>query len=201
VGVAAALVALVLALLLWPDGGGTTSSGKTVAAATTPSSRPRSPAPSTSPDDALHRGLTPSPTPTSRKTGKKSPANRKAVGCRDYARTYGLPGTGTVIFKGTICRTVYSGTFVLADTKPKDDFEVCAQLRGHLKGSPGGFISTALISSKDHGVQSVDNGPTVRFGAATKRTEDWVQLNAGRCRRSGKTLKSSWQTHERLATG
>ncbi|MCO5970690.1 serine/threonine-protein kinase [Actinoallomurus soli] len=201
-GAATALVALLLALLLWPDGGGAEDSGKTMAVATTPSSRPSSPASGTPTDDSLRGGRTPTPTPTPGRTKKKSSARPKAQGCRDYSRAYGLPGgAGTVIFKGTVCRTAYSGTFVLADTKPKDGFEVCAQLRGHLKGSPGGFISTPLISSKGHGVQSVDNGPTVRFGATTKRTEDWVQLNAGRCRRSGSTLTSSWQTHERLATG
>ncbi|GAA0326772.1 protein kinase [Actinoallomurus spadix] len=199
-GAATALVALVLTLLLWPDGDGATGSQKAAAVAATPSPRSSSPAPGTSPDDTLRRGGTPAPTPTPGRSKKKGSAGAKA-GCRDYARAYGLPGTGTVIFKGTICRRVYSGTFVLADTKPKDGFEVCAQLRGHLTGSPGGFISTALISSRTHGVQSVDNGPTVRFGAKTKRTEDWVQVNAGRCRRSGKTLTSSWQTHERLATG
>ncbi|MEV5711718.1 protein kinase [Actinoallomurus sp. NPDC052274] len=197
-GAATALVALLLAVLLWPDGGGSASPGKTVAVAATPSSQPSSPA-STSPDDALHQGRTPTPTPT--RTKKKSSTGSKAPGCRDYTRTYGLPGAGTVIFRGSVCRTVYSGTFVLADTAPKDGWEVCAQLRGHLTGSAGGFISTALLSSKGGGVQSVDNGPTVRFGAKTKRTEDWVQLNAGRCRRSGKNLTSSWQTHERLATG
>ncbi|MFL6056934.1 MAG: serine/threonine-protein kinase [Actinoallomurus sp.] len=196
---ATALVALGLAVFLLPDGGSAASPGRTVAAAETPSPQPSSSTPSTSPDDALRQGRSRAPSPTP--TKKRSSPSPKGPGCREYTRTYGLPGTGSVLFKGTICRTVYSGAFILADTAPKDAWEVCAQLRGHLTGSAGGFISTALISSKGGSVQSVDNGPTVRFGATTKRTEDWVQLNAGRCRRSGGTLVSSWQTHERLATG
>jgi hypothetical protein len=184
---------------LWPDGGSAATPGKTVAAAATPSPPPSSSPPSTAPDDALLQGRTrrPSPTPTKKK-GSPGP---KGPGCRAYTRAYGLPGAGTALFKGIVCRTGYSGTVVLVDTAPKDKWEVCAQLRGHLAESPGGFIGTPLISSKGGSVQSFDNGPTVRFGAKTKRTEDWVQLNAGRCRRSGGKLASSWQTHDRLATG
>ncbi|GAA4628654.1 hypothetical protein GCM10023196_045940 [Actinoallomurus vinaceus] len=196
-GAVTALAAVVLAVALWPDGGSAATSPKTVAAAATPS--PSSSAPNTPPNDALLQSRTPHPSATPSKK-KQSPAP-KGPGCKGYTRAYGLPGTGTVLLKGTVCRTAYSGTLVLVDTAPKDQWQACAQLRGHLTGSPGGFISTALIASKGGSVQSFDNGPTVRFGAKTKRTEDWVQLNAGRCRRSGGKLVSSWQTYERLAPG
>ncbi|MEV0407244.1 serine/threonine-protein kinase [Actinoallomurus sp. NPDC050550] len=191
-GAVSALAAVALAVALWP-GGSAAVPPKTVAAAATPSPQSSSSAPNTPPNDTLSQNRSPHPsaTPT------PSP---KGPGCKDYTRAYGLPGTGTVLLKGTVCRTAYSGTLVLVDTAPKDQWQACAQLRGHLTGSPGGFISTALIASKSGAVQSFDNGPTVRFGAKTKRTEDWVQLNAGRCRRSGGKLVSSWQTHERLST-
>ncbi|GAB3967007.1 hypothetical protein GCM10029978_033410 [Actinoallomurus acanthiterrae] len=196
-GAVTALAAIALAVSLWPDGGSAAIPPKTVAAAATPSPQPSSSAPNTPPNDALSQNRSPSPSATPKKT---SPAPN-GPGCKSYSRAYGLPGTGTVLLKGTICRTAYSGTLVLIDTAPKDQWQACAQFRGHLTGSPSGFISTALIASKGGAVQSFDNGPTVRFGAKTKRTEDWVQLNAGRCRRSGGKLVSSWQTHERLATG
>jgi hypothetical protein len=140
-----------------------------VAAAATPSPQPSSSAPNTRPNDALSQNRSPHPSATPSK--KTSPAP-KGPGCKDYTRAYGLPGTGTVLLKGTICRTAYSGTLVLVDTTPKDRWQACAQLRGHLTGSPGGFIGTALIASKGGTVQSFDNGPSVRFGAKTKRTED-----------------------------
>ncbi|WP_433174126.1 serine/threonine-protein kinase [Actinoallomurus sp. CA-150999] len=194
-GAATALAAVALAVALWPDGGSAAVRPKTLAAAATPSPQPSSSAPNTPPNDALSQNRSPHPSATP----SKSPTPKRP-GCKDYTRAYGLPGTGTVLLKGTVCRTAYSGTLVLVDTAPKDQWQACAQLRGHLTGSPGGFISTALIASKSGAVQSFDNGPTVRFGAKTKRTEDWVQLNAGRCRRSGGKLVSSWQTHERLAT-
>jgi hypothetical protein len=57
------------------------------------------------------------------------------------------------------------------------------------------------MSSRNGGVQGFDNGPKVRFGPASTRTEDWVALNVGRCKGSGAGMRSAWQTHDRLAAG
>jgi hypothetical protein len=83
---------------------------------------------------------------------------------------------------------------------PKDGWDICLQLRGHITGGPSTYVST-IVSSHDGRMRAFDNGPKARFGAKTKRTEDSVTVNVGRCRGSGAGVQTSWQTQQRLAAG
>jgi hypothetical protein len=127
-------------------------------------------------------------------------AKRPAKGCRDYQRTYNVPHAGSALLKVSVCRQDYKGTATLTDTAAKDGWDVCLQLRGHVTGADPTYVSTVL-SSKDGHVRSFDNGPRARFGAKSKRTEDYVDVNVGQCRTSGAFTITSWKTQDQLAAG
>jgi serine/threonine protein kinase len=192
-GAAVVVAGAAVAVPLWPDGGDAATAPPVRAAVTVPST----PTPTPTRAAVTHRpqlnGVR-SGAPVAK--AKKKPAK----GCRDYERTYSVTHAGSVRLKVSVCRGAYTGTAVLTDTAPKDGWDVCLQLRGHLTGAPESYISTVL-SSRDGRVRGFDNGPKTRFGAKTKRTEDFVVLNVGRCRGSGNGMQTSWQGQTRLAAG
>lgn len=193
-GVAVVAAGAAVAVPLWPDGGDAATAPRVRAAAETPGASPRSrPRPS-----ARQPQLTGVRSGVPRSTASKQ--KKPAEGCRDYRRAYSVTGAGSALLTVSVCRTVYTGTATLADTTPKDGWDVCLQLRGHLAGTPAGFVST-VVSSRDGTVRGFDNGPKARYGASTPRTEDFVKVNVGRCRGSGRALQTSWQFRQRLATG
>jgi predicted Ser/Thr protein kinase len=192
-GTAVVVAAAALAVPLWPHGGDAATSPKTRAA-----SAPDTPTPTPTTHDPQARAIIRSASP---KPVKKHSPKPSTGGCRDYSRAYGVTNVGTVLVKASVCRGVYSGSAVTVDTASKDGWDVCLQLRGHVAGPGNIFISTPIMSSRQGGVHSFRNGPTLRFGSKSTRTEDWVVLNAGKCRGSGAKTQSTWQTHDRLATG
>jgi serine/threonine protein kinase len=190
-GAAVVVAGAAVAVPLWPGGGD---------AATAPPVRTAVTAPSTP---------TPTPTPVTHRpqlNGVRSgapiakPKKKPAKGCRDYQRAYGVTHAGSVLLKVSVCRGAYTGTAVLTDTAAKDGWNVCLQLRGHVAGTADNYISTVL-SSRDGRVRAFDNGPKARFGPKTTRTEDSVAVNVGRCRGSGASIQTSWQTQDKLAAG
>jgi predicted Ser/Thr protein kinase len=192
---AAVVSTVAVAVPLWPHGDDAATSPKTraVGAPYTPPPTSATPAPQA-------RGIVRSASPKAVK-GKKHSPKPATGGCRDYSRAYGVRDVGTVLVKVTVCRGVYSGSAMTADTAPKDGWAVCTQLRGHVTGPGNIYISTPILSSRDGGVHGFTNGPSVRFGAKTTRAEDWVALSAGKCRGSGTKVQSAWQTHDQLAAG
>jgi predicted Ser/Thr protein kinase len=191
-GAAVVVAGAAVAIPLWPDGGDAATAPKVRVAASTPAS-PTPPAPVT-PQPQLNgvRSGAPKPTPKHSK--------HPAKGCRDYDRPYGVTHAGSAVLKVSVCRDAYTGTVVLADTAPKDGWDICLQLRGHITGTPPTYVST-ILSSRDGRVRAFANGPKTRFGAKTKRTEDSVTVNVGRCRGSGAGVQTSWQTQQQLAAG
>jgi predicted Ser/Thr protein kinase len=191
-GVAVVAAGAAVAVPLWPDGGDAATAPRVRAAET----------PATSP--------TPTPTPSARQpqlTGVRSGVPRPtaskekpAEGCRDYRRAYSVTSAGSALLTVSVCRSGYTGAAALADSAPKDGWDICLQLRGHIAGTPAVFVST-VVSSRDGLVRGFDNGPKARYGAKTTRTEDFVKVNVGRCRGSGGNLQTSWQSKDRLATG
>jgi hypothetical protein len=181
-----------VAVPLWPDGGDAATSPKVRAAAATPASpTPQAPVSRRPQLNGVRSGV-PKPTPKHTK--------HPAKGCRDYDLSYGVTHAGSAVLTVSVCRGAYTGTVVLTDTVPKDGWDVCLQLRGHVTGTPPTYIST-ILSSRDGRVRAFDNGPKARFGATTKRTEDSVAVNVGRCRGSGAGIQTSWQTQRQLAAG
>ena len=182
-----------VAVPLWPDGGDAATSPKVRVAAATPaaSATPTPRAPVT-PQPQLNgvRSGVPKPTP--------KPTKHPAKGCRDYNRPYGVTHVGSAVLKVSVCRGAYTGAVTFTDSAPKDGWDVCLQLRGHVTGTPPTYIST-ILSSHDGRLRAFDNGPKARFGATTKRTEDSVAVNVGRCRGAGG--QTSWQTQQQLAAG
>ncbi|MDN3354989.1 serine/threonine protein kinase [Actinomadura sp. DC4] len=191
--VAVVAAAAAVAIPLWPHGGDAATEPKVRVAAATPASPTPQATVTHRPQFNGVRSGVPKPTP-------KKHTKRPAKGCRDYDRTYGVTGAGSAHLKGSVCRDHYSGTVVLTDTAPKDGWSVCLQLRGHITGTAPTYVST-IVSSKDGRVRAFDNGPKARFGAKTKRTEDTVTVNVGRCRGSGAAIQTSWQTQQQLAAG
>lgn len=196
-GAAVVVGGLAVAVPLWPGGGDASTGPKTHTAAevpATPMPTPASVAPTT-PEPQLNgvRSGIPKPKATHKSHWK----------CRDYQHVYTMIGTGTVFLKVSVCRDVFSGTAVLADSAPKDGRDVCLQLRGHLTGLTGSaaYLSTVPMTSKGGHVHSFQNGPTVKFGPTTAKTEDSVAVNTGSCRSSGANVQTSWQDQEQLATG
>jgi predicted Ser/Thr protein kinase len=193
-GAAVVVVGAVVAVPLWPDGGDAARAAPQVRAAAAPTT----PAPSPS--------VTPGPHLNGIRSGAAKPAGHKkhakhpAKGCRDYQRAYSVGGAGSVLLKVSVCRGAYTGDVVLADAAPKDGWDVCLQLRGHVTGPGAVYVSTTL-TSRDGGMQSFDNGPKARYGARTTRTEDQVVVNAGRCKGSGARIQTAWQTQDQLASG
>ncbi len=182
-GAGVVVAGVALAIPLWPGGGD---------AVTAPKTRPAS--------------VSESPTPTAtagpprQASGaiEAAPAKRKPPhGCKEYTRAYTVAHVGTVRVKALVCRGGFTGTAVLADTAPKDAYSPCLQLRGHVTGPAGEFISTQVMSGKTGAAQNFQNGPKFRYGSKTKRTENWVVLNTGRC--SGTT--PAWQSKDKLVTG
>ncbi|MGH3378448.1 MAG: hypothetical protein ACRDP6_27365, partial [Actinoallomurus sp.] len=190
-GAAVVVVGVAVAIPLWPHGGDAATAPKTHAAAV-----PTAPSPVAS----VH--------PTPQMNGIRSgvakpvkPTKHPRKGCRDYQHVYTMLSAGTIVLKVSVCRDAYTGSAILGDTAPKDGWDICLQLRGHLAGpGPVTYISS-ILTSRDGHVRAFDNGPKVRFGAKTKRTEDSVTVNAGRCKGSGSRIQTSWQTQEQLATG
>ena len=138
------------------------------------------------------------------RSGIPRPAKTKRPprACRDYQHVYTMIGTGTVFLHVSVCRDAFSGTAVLADSAPKDGWDVCVQLRGHLTGpGPATYLSTLPMTSRNGNAHGFQNGPTVKFGPKTTKTEDSVTVNTGRCRGSGSKVQTSWQNQERLVTG
>ena len=184
-----------MAVPLWPDSGDAARAAPRAQAATAPATPPP-PTPSPSPS------LTHGPQLNGVRSGAVKPPKKHAKpakGCRDYQRAYTVSG-GSVLLKTSVCRGAYTGSVVLADTAAKDGWDVCLQLRGHIKGPGAVYVSTTL-TSRSGGMQSFDNGPKARFGAKTTRTEDQVTVNAGRCKGSGAGIQTSWQTQDQLAAG
>lgn len=195
-GAAVVVAGAAVAVPLWPDGGDAATAAKARAAAdvpATPTSAPTSVAPTT-PEPQLNGVRSGIPRPAKTK--------RPAKACRDYQHVYTMIGTGTVFLHVSVCRDAFSGTAVLADSAPKDGWDVCVQLRGHLTGpGPATYLSTLPMTSRAGNAHSFQNGPKVKFGPKTTRTEDSVTVNTGRCRGSGSKVQTSWQNQERLATG
>jgi hypothetical protein len=193
-GAAAVVVAgVALAVPLWPDGGDAADGPKARAAAelpTTPTPTPTAVAPTT-PEPQLNGVRSGLP---------RAPAHKPGWKCRDYQHVYTMLGIGTVVLHVSVCRDVFSGTAVLADSAPKDGWDVCVQLRGHVT-KPAAYLSTLPMTSKGGRTQSFKNGPTVKFGPKTTRTEDSVAVNAGRCHGSGAHVQTSWVDQERLPAG
>lgn len=191
-GAAVVVAGVTLAVPLWPSGGDAATPPRARAVALSPTPTPTlTPALGRPRLNGVRSG---SPIPT------KSPVHAKAS-CRAYDRVYGIGGLGSVLLKASICPGVYSGTVVLLDTAPKDGWDVCAQLRGHVAGSPPTFVSSAIQTSKDGGVHEVENGPDIRFGPKNTRTMDWVRVHYGKCRGSGTSAKSTWTGGDRLTPG
>jgi hypothetical protein len=182
-----------VAVPLWPDGGDAATSPKVrvAAAPATPTPTPTSATPEPHLNGVRSGATTATP---------KKHAKHPAKGCRDYQRAYPVSDAGSVALKVSVCRGAYTGEAVLSDTAPKDAWSVCVQLRGHVTGAVPTYIST-ILSSKDGGVPAFANGPRARFGAKTTRTEDFVDVKAGRCKGSGAHISTSWQTHDQLAAG
>jgi predicted Ser/Thr protein kinase len=190
-GAAVVVAGAALAVTLWPHGGDAATSPKVrVAAATPATSASATPQAPVTPHPQLNGVRSGVPKPTPKHT--KQPAK----GCRDYDRTYGVTHAGSAVLKVSVCRGAYTGTVAFTDTAPKDGWDLCLQLRGHVTGTPPTYVST-IVSSHDGRVRAFDNGPKARFGAKTKRTEDSVALNVGRCRGA----QISWQTQQQLAAG
>jgi predicted Ser/Thr protein kinase len=190
-GAAVIIAGAAVAVPLWPDGGDAAIAPKVRVAASTPATpTPQAPATRQPQLNGIRSGV-PKPTPKKYKPAK---------GCLDYERAYGVTRAGSVLLKVSVCRGAYTGTAVLGDTAPKDGWDICLQLRGHVTGTPPTYVSTTL-SSRDGRVRAFDNGPKARFGAKTKRTEDSVTVNVGRCRGSGVHIQTSWQTQQQLAAG
>jgi predicted Ser/Thr protein kinase len=191
-GAAVVVAGAAVAIPLWPDGGDAATAPQAHTAAV-----PTTPSPVAS--------VTPSPQMNGIRSGVAKPVKPKhkhpAKGCRDYQHVYTMLGYGTALLKVSVCRDAYTGTAVLGDTAPKDGWDVCLQLRGHLTGpGPATYISTTL-TSKEGRVRTFDNGPKARFGPKNTHTEDSVTVNAGRCKGSGTRIQTSWQTQEQLAAG
>src|SRR3569833_3356055 len=145
---------------------------------------PAFPAPSTTPAAPV----TPHPQLNGVRSGVPKPTHKKtkhpAKGCRVFLRAYTVTRAGSALLKVSVCRGAYIGTVFFFDTVPKDGWDICLQLRGHITGGPATYVST-IVSSRAGRMRAFDNGPTARFGAKTKRTEDSVTVNVGRCRGSG----------------
>ncbi len=188
-GAAVVAAGVAVAIPLWPGGGDAATSPRVRAAAASATPTPvRSPA---------HRRRTARVRPgVLEVTPKKTPAK----GCRDYTRTYPVSKVGSAVLKISVCRGAYTGEAVLGDMAPRDGWDVCLQLRGHVVGPGGAYVST-VISSRDGRVRAFDNGPRARYGARTKHTQDAVTVNAGRCRGTGAALQTSWQSQDQLAAG
>ncbi len=182
-GAVAVVAATALALSLWPDGGDAATSAT---GTPTPRASVAPKAASKEPEASGVMRATPH---------RKRP--KPAAGCHTYNEIYGVSNGGTVIVNANICRTGFSGTAITGDLVPNDGYDVCVQLRGHVTGPGNVIISTPIMSSKSGGTHSFSNGPSTRFGANTTRTEDWVQLNVGRC----KGASAAWQTRQHLKTG
>jgi hypothetical protein len=194
-GAAVVVIGAIVAVALWPDSGDAARAAPRAQAATAPATPPP---PTASPSPSLTHG----PQLNGVRSGAVKPPKKHAKpakGCRDYQRAYTVGG-GSVLLKTSVCRGAYTGSVVLADTAAKDGWDVCLQLRGHIKGSGAVYVSTTL-TSRSGGMQSFDNGPKARFGAKTTRTEDQVTVNAGRCKGSGAGIQTSWQTQDQLAAG
>jgi predicted Ser/Thr protein kinase len=195
-GAAVVVIGAIVAVPLWPDSGDAARAAPRAQAATAPATPPP---PTASPSPSLTHG----PQLNGVRSGAVKPPKKHAKpakGCRDYQRAYTVGGAGSVLLKTSVCRGAYTGSVVLADTAAKDGWDVCLQLRGHIKGSGAVYVSTTL-TSRSGGMQSFDNGPKARFGAKTTRTEDQVTVNAGRCKGSGAGIQTSWQTQDQLAAG
>jgi hypothetical protein len=186
-----------VAVPLWPDSGDAARAAPRAHAATAPATPPP-PAPSTSPS------ITHGPQLNGVRSGAVKPpkkhAKPPAKGCRDYQRAYGVGGAGSVLLKASVCRGAYTGSVALADAAAKDGWDVCLQLRGHVRG-PGAVYVSTILTSRNGGVQSFGNGPKARYGATTTRTEDQVTVNVGRCKGSGAGIQTSWPTQDQLAAG
>ncbi len=181
-GVGVVVAGFAIAVPLWPGGGDTV---------TTPKTRPAS---------ASEAPPAPSPSvPVRRQASgaiQASPAKPKPPhGCKEYTRSYTVAKAGTVRFKALVCRGGFTGTAIVADSAPKDAYVPCVQLRGHLKGPGGVFMSTAVMAPKT--AQGFKNGPKFRYGSKTKKIEDFVAVNVGRC----KGATPAWQSKDQLATG
>jgi hypothetical protein len=193
-GAAVVVVGTAVAIPLWPDGGDAATAVKTRAAAAVPST----PAP------APVATYTPRPQMNGVRSGAPKVKHTKAPakGCRDYEHVYTMLGTGAAVLQVSVCRDMFSGTAVLADAAPKDGWDVCVQLRGHVAApGPATYMSTSPMTSGDGRTHSFQNGPKVKLGAKTKTTEDSVAVNVGRCKGSGSRIQTSWQTQETLAAG
>lgn len=193
-GAAVVVVGVAVAVPLWPGGGDAATASKTRAAADVPPTPTPTPVAPVTPRTQIN-GV---------RSGAPKPGHSKkpAKGCRDYQHVYTMLGTGTVVLKVSVCRDVFSGTAVLADAAPKDGWDICVQLRGHVAGpGPATYMSTTPMTSHDGRVHSFENGPKVKLGAKTKTTEDSVAVNSGRCRGSGAHIQTSWQDQEKLAAG
>jgi serine/threonine protein kinase len=192
-GAAVVVAGAAVAVPLWPRGGDAATAPKARAAAvpTTPTPAPVTHGPHI---NGVRSAATRTVEPQQHK--KKRPA----TGCRDYQRSYTVSHAGSVFLKVSVCRGAYAGDAVLADTAAKDGWDICLQLRGHITGSGEVYVSTTL-SSRDGGLRAFDNGPRLRYGAKTTRTQDFLVVNVGRCTGSGATISTSWQTQSRLAAG
>lgn len=185
-----------VAVPLWQNGGEAATAPKARAAAVPPT-------PAIPPASPSRTPVTQEPQLNGVRSGiprRPKPTKRPHKGCRDYQHAYTMIGTGSVLLKVSVCRDAYHGDAVLGDTVSGDGWDVCLQLRGHLVG-PGNLFVSTILSSRDGRVHAFDNGPRVRFGPRTTRTEDRVVVNVGKCKGSGSTIQTSWQTREQLAAG